>query len=288
MALDRDKKHGIIGSVIVHAVVILLLMIFGFSTPLPLPGEEGVEVRLGTDDAGGVAKKVAPVVPKPNPKPKTETVQPKPQPKEEIVKQDTEEAPEIEPEQEKKTEETEKIKQEEVIEKEPEKTSEAVDSSFVEEETIEEPDPEPVVNPAALYKGKTDGNGGSGEDADKTGVKGKAEGDPSSDKTDGLGGQGNGVSFKLEGRGSIYLKEPAYNSKEQGRVVVEIIVDQQGNVVRALAGKKVPGTSIGTTVTDQSLWRLAADAAKKSTFTADPSAAEGQKGYIIYNFIRLN
>ena len=50
--MRKNRIKGMIGTVIFHAIIILLLIFFGFSTPLPLPGEEGVEVSLGTNDQG--------------------------------------------------------------------------------------------------------------------------------------------------------------------------------------------------------------------------------------------
>ena len=52
MESKKDKYKGIIGTVLFHGALLLLLIILGFSTPLPLPGEGGVEVNLGTSDEG--------------------------------------------------------------------------------------------------------------------------------------------------------------------------------------------------------------------------------------------
>jgi len=293
MSLNRDKNRAVVGTIIVHALILMLMFYFGFSTPLPLPGEEGVEVRLGDPLAGGSSVKISTE----KPVPPMKKIEPKPLPKpvqeEEIVEQNTEEAPDLNAEKPKEAVEEEVVKK--IPDPEPEvETPEEnqVDTALISQEIVEEVvdvPKEPVVNPAALYQGKkNDEKNGSGANGTIAGDKGKPEGSIDSDKEDGLGGKGNGVSFYLGGRGSVYLKEPPYKSKEQGRVVVEVIVNQQGIVTRATAGKKIPDTEIGTTVTDQNLWKLASEAASKSTFTPDPSAPEGQKGYIIYNFIRLN
>ena len=78
------------------------------------------------------------------------------------------------------------------------------------------------------------------------------------------------------------LHKPSYDSKEQGKVVVTIKVDKNGNVTSAVAGAK------GTNVSDQTLWQLAKDAALKSKFVSDPNAPDTQVGTITYNFIRQN
>jgi outer membrane biosynthesis protein TonB len=129
---------------------------------------------------------------------------------------------------------------------------------------------------APVYKG----GGGQG-----TGT-GSGTGDgPGSGNGTGTGqgdGSGSGISYSLGGRGSLKLHKPSYDSKEQGKVVVTIKVDKQGNVFSAVAGAK------GTNVSDQTLWQLAKDAALKSRFIADPNAPETQVGTITYNFIRQN
>ena len=47
-----DKGIAIVGTIAVHALVLLVLFLMAFRTPLPLPGEEGVEVDLGMMDQG--------------------------------------------------------------------------------------------------------------------------------------------------------------------------------------------------------------------------------------------
>lgn len=47
-----ERKKGIIGTVIFHVILLAVLMIFGFFTPLPLPGEEGILVNFGDSKYG--------------------------------------------------------------------------------------------------------------------------------------------------------------------------------------------------------------------------------------------
>jgi outer membrane biosynthesis protein TonB len=167
-----------------------------------------------------------------------------------------------------------------------------------------EPEPQPQVNQKAMYKGKStmttqggqegitgepgdqgkpngtagvpnyQGKGGTGDQGDGTGDAGTGG--------DGNGPGGEGISYTLRERGSLKLHKPAYDSKEQGKVVVTIKVDRQGNVISAVAGAK------GTNVSDQALWDLAKDAALRSKFVSDPNAPDFQVGTITYNFIRQN
>ena len=52
MSLSKDKIKGIVGTVIIHGLLLATIMLLALTTPLPLPGEEGVEVDLGYSDVG--------------------------------------------------------------------------------------------------------------------------------------------------------------------------------------------------------------------------------------------
>lgn len=253
---NKYKFSGAIGTILFHIMVLALLLFLALRTPLPLPGEEGVEVSLGYEETGSgltQPEKIKPIQ-------RVEPIPQKSEPKE-IITQDTEEAPALEEEKQEKPQPEEK----------PEEKKEPVKE-------------EPKVNPKALYtpnKKDQDEAGNQGtdfEDADQ----GKESGSKDSKKPEGVAGMGEGISFNLEGRGSIHLPKPAYESLEQGKVVVKIWVNKQGKVTRALPGVK------GTTITDQRLRDLARDAALKAVFTPDPNASDIQVGTITYNFLRRN
>ena len=98
-------------------------------------------------------------------------------------------------------------------------------------------------------------------------------------KGSGGEGGGGGISFSLKGRGpNGPLPQPTATSNKDGNIVVEIKVDQEGNVVSAKAGVR------GTTLGDTNLFRRCEQAAMKSKFTAKPDAPELQKGTITYIF----
>ena len=298
MKVDKDRRRGMIGTITVHVLLLVFLLLVALRTPLPLPGEEGVEVNLGWDDQGsGDIQSDAPP-PKSEPVPVQEKViqppaEPEPEPvEEEIITQDIEEAPVIEEEVVEK--EPEKEPEEEIIEeKEPEPQTEeivedkpieeVVDSVFIEDEPIEEipiEEPKPVVNKRALYTGSTTDTQGTNQGITTgAGDQGKPHGYKESDDYDGRGGSGNGISFSLGGRGSLFLEKPTGKFKEQGTVVVSIWVDRDGNVKKAQVNVK------GTYVLDQKQKKIAVDAALNSTFDKDNNATELQRGTITYNFI---
>ena len=77
------------------------------------------------------------------------------------------------------------------------------------------------------------------------------------------------------------LPSPSYSVQAAGKVVVEIWVDNYGNVQKAVAGVE------GTTATDKALWQAARKAALGAHFNMSADAPALQKGTITYIF-RLN
>ncbi|MEZ5083568.1 MAG: energy transducer TonB [Bacteroidales bacterium] len=254
----RYRYHGIIGTLAFHAVIVLLLILLGFTTTLPLPGEEGVEVSLGSSDEGfGEIQPEKPAsVESSAPQPKTVQV------KEEIVTQNTEEAPFIE------------------SVKEPKEKKEKLVEKVVEQPVIEEP----KVNPAALYKGKSNSTTEPGSEGitGKEGDQGKPTGTVDSKNYLGKGGFGEGLSYSLAGRDPKYLPKPSTDFSENGTVVVQITVNKYGKVVNAVATDK------GSNTTNSKLRKLAEEAAKKAVFNAKTNAAELQRGTITYHFVVKN
>lgn len=274
----KAKTTAAVVTLVVHAGLILLCLICAFVTPLPLPGEEGVEVQLGYSDAGQANDYfVVPSTPKPIEP--IETVEEEIEEIEEILTDDSEEVPFIDPEEVEPEEvEVEEEKVEEIEEVVPQ------EQEAPEEETPETEIVQPVVNPNALYRGAATNNnestnsGTSGE----IGKGGSQYGNENSENINGIGGLNEGTSFSLEGRSAVAIPKPEYSSQEQGIIVVEIVVNKRGDVIEAKAGVK------GTTIIDQELWNKAYNAAMRTKFSPNPKAADKQVGTITYNFRRLN
>jgi outer membrane biosynthesis protein TonB len=296
---DKDRRRGIIGTTIVHLLLIVALIFLALRTPLPLPGEEGVEVNLGYDDMGmGDIQTESPPQQSETPPPVTQPEVKEPEPvveEEEMITQDIEETPVIEEEKTDEIEEKPEQEPEEIVEEVPEKPEEIVeeviekpvDSSLLYTETVvkeavSEPTPEPVVNENALFTGNSQNQNGTNQGiAEGAGDQGKPHGFEDSYKYDGQGGLGNGISFSLGGRGSKFLDKPSANFKEQGTVKVDIWVSRKGDVIKATVNRK------GTNIIDPSMHQIAINAAKNSTFAEDPKALELQRGSITYNFILM-
>ena len=120
------------------------------------------------------------------------------------------------------------------------------------------------------------GNGNGGGNGDGTGT---GSGGGTGTGSGGGNGDGAGIGFDLTGRNVRSLPRLEDRSQEQGRVVIEIIVDKSGNVLRA------DGPARGSTITNASLVRKSMEAAKKAKFSPSPQGVEEQKGSITFNFI---
>lgn len=235
--MDEQNKRRLISAgvtLLVSLAVLSLLFVFSLPYPDPPPPEYGVEMNaeelsdIGNDidnaSEGGedVSNNVA-----------SNNIE------ENIVNQDTEDAP---------------ISS---------KRNETVTPKKEEQKPAE-----PTINQNALFsKGRVkQGSGGS---------QGISEGNGSGA---GGNGEGKGVSFNLGGRGAKELVPPARSTTKTGQIVVEIYVDKEGNVVKVKAGVRP------TTISDENLYRICEQAARKCKFAANQNAPELQKGTITYRF----
>ena len=243
----KDTGIAVAGTIVVHALAVLVLFLMAFRTPLPLPGEEGVEVDLGMMDQGmGNIQPEKPAIPM-----ASQPEQQQSKSKEDIATSNDEEAPALE-----KPKNT-KPKQEKPAE-----------------------EPKPQVNKKALFKGSNDPQaGGSEGQTGQPGDQGKPNGLAGIKKYDGQGGKGNGTGYDLGGRGAKSLHRPNDDFSEEGIVVVDIWVNRSGQVTRAEVATK------GTTLINSDMRQKAKQAALRSTFAADPDAPEEQHGTITYTFV---
>lgn len=238
MTTKKYNTHGLVGTLLFHALLVGCFFLFGFSTPLPLPAEEGIEVNLGNSDdgMGDIQPENPASMDASSPATDNENVN---------LTQNTEESASL-------------------------NTNRTT--------TQHQPETNPV-NTNIRYTGRNATQGGNEGVTGRPGDQGNPNGNPNA--TNHYGTPGHGISFKLDGRKSKSLPKPNYNSREEGIVVVEIWVDEAGNVIKAVAGVR------GSTTTNQTLYNLARDAAMRSKFEAKASAIE-QKGTITYNFVNLN
>ncbi len=294
MSFFLEHKKGTVGAIVFHIVLIILLIFLGFTTPLPLPEEEGILINFGTEDQGSglIEPSTASSVEETKPEPESTSL---PEiitesNEEEVVTQDFEEAvavpsgkekvekkpdpKELEAER-KRQEEIERIRQAEFERK----RQEELERKRLEEEQrkINEINrrtqnafsgKNTVVN-ESKNEGITSGEGNQG------GINGSTE----SKNYSGTGLGNKGISYSLSGRTPQSLPLPEYNYQVEGIVVVEVTVDRSGKVTKATAGVK------GSTTLDENLLRAARKAALAARFDRKPNAPAFQKGTITYHFL---
>ncbi len=127
MSYIEKHKRGFAGTIIFHVLVLILLLLFGFFTKLPLPGEEGILVNFGNSDQGSGSQESAPsrqtsppvvqekkvVTPPPvTPLPFTPVVS-QPEVKEEVMTQDFEETVAIDAAKKKREEAKKRLQEQE-------------------------------------------------------------------------------------------------------------------------------------------------------------------------------
>ncbi|MFH1319080.1 MAG: energy transducer TonB [Bacteroidota bacterium] len=251
MLKDKNKRNGIITTVLVHVLVLVIFIFTGLTIPVPLP-EQGIVIDFGTSEEGsGDVQPDEVTTTEATENPDESVIESSIKPtgeEEEIITQNTEEAPAVNNE-----------------------------SSGNIENEADDKEPDPVVDPAALYTGKTSKtNAGSEGETGESGDQGKIDGTPGSKNYNQPGGSGKG--FYLSGREIVFKPVIKESTQETGKVVVSIWVDRYGKVTRAASGAK------GSTTSDSHLYKIAQEAALKAKFSADPDAPEIQKGTIVFEF----
>jgi colicin import membrane protein len=119
---------------------------------------------------------------------------------------------------------------------------------------------------------------GSEGDDESAGDKGQLDGKPYASSYFGSAGSGNGgVGYGLNGRGRPKRTKVIPECDEEGTVVVEIHVNQNGSVIKAIPGKK--GTIGGSCLYD-----AARKTALSHKWPADPKAPLKQIGFVIVDF----
>lgn len=265
----QEKEHKIIGYVtttVVHILLFLLLWFLVLETPNPPLeyGGMGLTMALGTPDAGGPLTEPVQEASATEPLPET------PEVIEQVATQDFEEAPAVAAPKEKV----------------PEKPKKPV-------EKPKEPEEKPRVADAKSMMTKKDKLTASSGDGSAPGSEGEPDGKPNgspngkgdgsgrpdggSGNAPGSGGNGKGFDYKLSGRSVTRRPIIEDNSREIGKVVLDIEVDRTGKVLRVTLGT-------GSTTLSPILIAKAKQAALETRFTPNPEAPETQAGTITINF----
>lgn len=296
----RHKRKSFTVTTIILAILVVLMFYVGLSYLDP-PPEEGISVNFGYMDTGsGDVQPTEPIRSRPEPIPEPEPVEeqveetapaPEPAPSEpeaeKVVTQESEESIVM-----KKAEEERQRKLE--AEKQARERAEQLERDRIAEEQRKErerlAEQERVRQEQEAKKRKldammgglnnSDGTATGGEGNDNTpGDKGQPNGDPYAASYFGTPGSGSGgIGYGLGGRKMISRNPVTQECNEYGRVVVEIHVDRNGNVLSAVPGVK------GSTNTAKCLLDPAAQTARSYKFNPDPKAPARQIGFVVVNF----
>lgn len=86
------------------------------------------------------------------------------------------------------------------------------------------------------------------------------------------------IVYYLENRYHLRLPIPVYLAQGGGKVVVDIVVNQQGRVIEAMERKN-------PAIRDEQIYLYARAAASRTVFNTDYKAPSKQRGTIEYNFV---
>ncbi len=237
----EDRKFGIIGTLLVHGIVLIILLLFGFSAPpLEFPEPDGIVVDFGElvvgDDAGAPVEPVA-VNPSTPSQPQssedsyvTQADVPSIPIKKNNTKVETPKQPELTPE------EQERIRQENEFKQKMDALTGKLSGG-----------------------GGTDGAGTAGNSTTgaSTGKAGNPNGTESKNKKGNPGSPyGNGDA--------VNLVKPSNTSNCNNPIVLTVVVNSAG-VVTSIQ-------SVETALTEQACINAAKEAAKKTTFQPDERA----------------
>jgi TonB family protein len=281
---NRIERLAALGTGLIFIALFAAFLFLSLSSSVPEPQQKGVQVMLGENRTGMTqqlkeikestdkkAKAEELKTPEAEKSSQTQEAQSSSEnaakaPDKSSVTQDQQAAPQM-----KETENQEKKPEKE---KQPKESATDKGEGKAEKNTTKKerkPDEEALFTSGDDSKGKKDEPGKQGKktgdkSVDEPNPKGKAKQDE------------QGISFSLEGRSITKYPDVKDQSQKYGRVVVEITVNEQGEVIKAEPGQR------GSTVTDSRLKRLAKKAALQTEFNANPKGPSRQIGKMTINF----
>ena len=266
-AEQNNYPKAFLATGIILAVVIAICYFIVFKMPVKQEdGTGGILVNYGTVDEGmgsdymsteepSVAEHANHTKPdKVTPAPPTETPTPVDNSTKQVVTQNTEDAPVV------------------TNDKKPSQTVQA-------QQQVTKAKPAPAVNQNALYKGKSNNGTGEGDGTGNVpGNQGKTTGTTLTNNYNGTGSGNGGNLTGMPQRNFVSKPGVSDANRRSGKVVVDIRVDKNGNVVYARAGAR------GTTISDADLLQKCEDAVKNAKLNSLDSAPELQQGTVVFIF----
>lgn len=293
----RHKKKSFTLTALLLSILVLVLFYIGL-TYLEPPEEKGIAVNFGTMDFGSgrqqpqqKIKSEPRDIPKPPNEPQKEVMEEeeeevveekslpkqevqKEEPVEKVITQESEESIRLKQEREanRKAEAAARKAQAEAERKERER-KEAEARKRAEEEAKKR-----KLDALMGGIGKSDGTeAGSEGDDSRSGDKGNPQGNPYATSYYGAPGTGGG-GYGLNGRSLVSKGKVRQECNEDGRVVVRIVVDRNGKVIKATPGVK------GTTNNAPCLLEPARKTAFLHKWNLDSNAPTQQIGFVVVNF----
>lgn len=238
----KNKTRAALLSALVHGVLLLaFLFAMAWRAPDPPLPEYGIELNFGLDNVGSgdiqpetepvESDEVEPAAPEELPEETVEEVDDAPvedtaDPVEEVVEEATD-----------NVQESPDVVKKEVVEKKPDPVPQPVKETP--KETKEQPkkvEEQPKTDPADGAKG-TEGESdkqaevNQGDNTNKTGDKGDEQGSIDSRALYGKQGGGGGSALEMTGWTWDFKPRPNDTSSENGRIVFEIKIDDQGEIL---------------------------------------------------------
>lgn len=304
MSFITKHRRGLAGAMVFHIALFLILYFMGFTTPLPLPEEEGILVNFGNQSTGSGLEEPAlrqsqqpnniqPEQSRPETSPPVASESEPVESEEEYVTQDFEEAPEMESSQNPERNEAERqeelerqkeLERQREIERQKElerqRRLEAERRKREQEQKMQQEAENLAQDAFSAGKNPRDNASSSEGEVGGEGNQGEITGSIETKNREGANNT-QGISYSIAGRIPQSLPKPDYTYQIEGKVVVEVTVDRNGYVTNAVPGVK------GSTTLDDNLLREAKKAALKARFDRKPDAPAYQKGTITY-FFKLN
>lgn len=291
----RHKKKSFTLTTILLSLLVLVLFYIGLTYFDP-PEERGIAVNFGTMDFGSGKQqpqkkiKSEPVdIPKPPNDPQPEEVEEvkeveakaepqetlkKEEPTERVLTQESEESIRIKQEREAKRRADEAAKKAKAEADRIAREKAAAEAQRKAEEAAKKKKLDALMGGI----GKSDGtDSGSEGDDSRPGDKGNPQGNPYATSYYGAPGSGTG-GYGLNGRSLVSKGKVQQECNEEGRVVVRIVVDRNGKVIKATPGVK------GSTNTAQCLLDPARKTALLHQWNLDSDAPNQQIGFVVVNF----
>lgn len=262
---EKHKREGLIGTIVFHIILLILFMTLGLNYMVPKP-EQGILVNFGTTDSGFGSTETN------NPGPSEEM------PSDDPAQTTVSETVNSDPNPDVLTDDASELEVPDNPDNNPnQSTEQPVQETKPEEPEVQEPERQVdsrITNATNLFG--QPGGGESEGDTEGEGNMGQQNGDPNAGAYTG-GGGGNG-DYALGNRG--VLQKPKYkpNCPEEGKVVMRVKVDKNGNTLTAEATR-------GTTNYAECLVKAAKKSALETKWEPGSDPFD-QVGEITYHFVR--